>query len=219
MNLSLSAKELAFSVVGTLVGGIFVWSLTNNIELGAQLKALENIQPEVNAAISSSSGASALSEQALERANSALANARSAEIELNRILTNLNATPLFENIDQSIEQLKEVAAQVAREEAALDLPIGTIMAWHKNMGGTPDLPNNWVEANGQRLDDIDSPYHNRDMPQLNIQAYSGGRGYYLRGGLESGIFNESTYFTDNGTRSGQVVLKYIMGLHTLGLAV
>ncbi len=46
-------------------------------------------------------------------------------------------------------------------------PIGSIMPWHKNLQNTPDLPDGWVECNGQVLNDPESPYHGGVMPNLN----------------------------------------------------
>jgi len=78
-------------------------------------------------------------------------------------------------------------------------PIGTIKAWHKSKTATPALAWGWVECNGQTLSDSESPYNGQIIENLNSQVYAGGRGYYLRGGLQSGSFNGSTYWTDNGT--------------------
>ncbi len=59
-------------------------------------------------------------------------------------------------------------------------PIGSIVAWHKSLAGTPPLPDGWAECNGQVLIDADSPYHGVALPDLN------GAGRFLRGGGVSG---------------------------------
>lgn len=59
-------------------------------------------------------------------------------------------------------------------------PIGSIMAWHKNLPGVPSLPSNWVECNGQTLSDIASPLNGQVIPNLN------GSNYFLRGNTVSG---------------------------------
>jgi len=63
------------------------------------------------------------------------------------------------------------------------VPIGTIMAWHKNFPGTPALPGVWAECNGQTVDDVASPYHGLDLPDLNG---AGGPQRFLRGAPNSG---------------------------------
>ncbi|MCD4813762.1 hypothetical protein K8S19_08740 [bacterium] len=62
-----------------------------------------------------------------------------------------------------------------------DIPIGTILAWHKSyLAVTPDLPNQFVECNGQIVDDLESPYHGGIVPDLN------GEKRFLRGSNISG---------------------------------
>jgi hypothetical protein len=72
-------------------------------------------------------------------------------------------------------------------------PIGSIIAWHKSMSGTPSLPYGWVECNGQTLSDPASPYHNQTIPNLNGDASGANSpglsekvGMFLRGGTSSG---------------------------------
>jgi hypothetical protein len=54
-------------------------------------------------------------------------------------------------------------------------PLGTIMAWHKNLSGTPSLPDGWLECNGQTVTDTASPYFGMTLPNLN------GQSRFLRG--------------------------------------
>ena len=67
-------------------------------------------------------------------------------------------------------------ADVARNGA----PIGSILAWHKSLPDTPELPDGWVECNGQVIDDSESPYHELTVPNLN------GARRFLRGSSSSG---------------------------------
>lgn len=69
-----------------------------------------------------------------------------------------------------------------------NLPLGTIIAWHKNFDGTvPDLPEGWLECNGQTVDDPASPYFGKQMPDLNNAKNPwNSKGSFLRGGLTSG---------------------------------
>lgn len=55
------------------------------------------------------------------------------------------------------------------------VPIGAIIAWHKDFANTPDLPDHFVECNGQTLDDTDSPFHGQTIPDIN------GDGRFIKG--------------------------------------
>ncbi len=61
-----------------------------------------------------------------------------------------------------------------------DLPIGSIIAWHKNLGGVPSLPPQYVECNGQALNDPSSLLNGQIIPNLN------GEGRFLRGSNVAG---------------------------------
>ena len=88
------------------------------------------------------------------------------------------------------------------------VPIGGVVAWLKSFTGTPSLPDGWVECNGQVLNDADSVYNGRTMPQLN--GYGGaGTNRFLRGSSTSG--------STGGTESHRHdVLNYEVGF-SLGL--
>jgi len=79
------------------------------------------------------------------------------------------------------------------------VPIGTIVAWHKSMSGTPVLPEGWVECNGQTIDDPASPYNGQAVPNLNsaVQDGSINSGMFLRGGPTSGIMQEDATAANN----------------------
>ncbi len=69
-----------------------------------------------------------------------------------------------------------------------NLPLGTIIAWHKNYDGSvPALPDGWAECNGQVCDDEDSPFFGKTLPNLNnpLNAWNAG-GSFLRGSTSSG---------------------------------
>ncbi len=66
------------------------------------------------------------------------------------------------------------------------LPVGALIAWHKNFPGTPELPDGWTECNGQVLDDPESPYNGQMLPNLN------GEGRFLRGSNASGTDEADT---------------------------
>ncbi len=60
------------------------------------------------------------------------------------------------------------------------VPVGGIIAWHKDFTNTPALSSSFVECNGQTLSDADSPYNGQTIPNLN-QAVEDQNGYFLRG--------------------------------------
>ncbi len=63
-----------------------------------------------------------------------------------------------------------------------DVPVGTIIAWHRDLlVGPSGLPDAWAECNGQRLDDPSSLLHGEIIPNLN------GERQFIRGGAKSGI--------------------------------
>ena len=84
----------------------------------------------------------------------------------------------LERLDKENALLKQKIAKFR------NVPIGTIMAWHKSMKQTPSLPKDWVECNGQKLRDPGSPYHGQMMPNLN------GKFLFLRGGSKSGVYQK-----------------------------
>jgi hypothetical protein len=76
---------------------------------------------------------------------------------------------------------KVAALQNVAENFNSLVPVGSIVAWHKQMPGTKTLPENWVECNGQVISDNASPLNNQATPNLN------GEGRFLRGAAQSGV--------------------------------
>ncbi|MCR9143881.1 MAG: DUF2341 domain-containing protein [bacterium] len=72
-----------------------------------------------------------------------------------------------------------------------NLPLGTVLAWHKSFNNTPNLPDGWVECNGQTLSDPASPYDGQVIPDLNNpkEAWN-SKGSFLRGDTTSGDFED-----------------------------
>lgn len=71
-------------------------------------------------------------------------------------------------------------------------PIGIIKAWHKNFPNVPEITDEWLECNGQTVDDLDSPLHGQILPLLNGNTTDGGK--FLRGistGGQTGETQES----------------------------
>jgi hypothetical protein len=80
------------------------------------------------------------------------------------------------------------------------LPLGSIIAWHRDLleQGLVALPPGWVECNGQKLDDPDSPFHGHVIPNLNLvdrDDILAGRngGAFLRGAPRSGEIQEDQF--------------------------
>ena len=76
--------------------------------------------------------------------------------------------------------VEDKAITHAKIAPGADLPIGSVIAWHKNLGGVPGLPPQYVECNGQALNDPSSPLNGQIIPNLN------GAGRFLRGSSVAG---------------------------------
>ena len=77
----------------------------------------------------------------------------------------------FASLKAAIEVIPATNAGVT--QAQLDqiaAPIGSIMAWHKDLPGSPTIPAGWVQCDGQVLSDADSPYNGMTLPNLNTGA-------------------------------------------------
>jgi len=64
------------------------------------------------------------------------------------------------------------------------VPVGGIIPWTKSVAGTPALPGEFVECNGQVISDAASPYNGLNAPALNGTTEDNKR--FLRGALASG---------------------------------
>jgi len=104
------------------------------------------------------------------------------------------ASEVNTNFDQLFTKVNDLAAYHP--------PVGTILAWHKSLAGTPSLPasGEWVECNGQVLSDGQSPYNGQTIPNLNGNAggadspgQSAKVAMFLRGGLTSGTGQQDAF--------------------------
>ncbi len=82
-------------------------------------------------------------------------------------------------IDAQAAQLAALTAQVTGQSFAL-VPIGGVVLWHKDMGGTPGLPANFRECDGSPVNDPESPYDGQSLPDYNTS------GRFPRAGTASG---------------------------------
>ncbi|MCP4134003.1 MAG: tail fiber protein [bacterium] len=87
-------------------------------------------------------------------------------------------------------------------------PVGTIVAWHKNLAHTPALPEGWVECNGQLVSDEGSDYDGQNVPDLN------NNDIFLKGSLESGNTGGNNGGHYHGMGSGADLNIAKSGSHT-----
>jgi len=76
--------------------------------------------------------------------------------------------------------------------AGIPPPIGSVLAWLKDYTSTPALPDEFVECNGQVLDDPDSVYDEQTIPNLN------GGSFFFIGYSESGLGGGTVDHTHTG---------------------
>ncbi|KKM85136.1 hypothetical protein LCGC14_1292120 [marine sediment metagenome] len=87
------------------------------------------------------------------------------------------------------------------------VPVGAIVAWHKDIdGATPlVLPDSWVECNGGTVSNAASPINGKTIPDLNDDTAYGGSagqvaGAYIRGTQGGGgVWTEAKAAPDTGT--------------------
>jgi hypothetical protein len=75
--------------------------------------------------------------------------------------------------------------------SAVNVPVGTVLGWHKDFANTPALVGEFVQCDGQVLDDEESVYHGQTIPNINGQALllkgSGTSGTVDTGGSEDDV--------------------------------
>jgi len=81
----------------------------------------------------------------------------------------------------------------ATQKPAGLIPVGSVFAFLKSLTGTPTLPDEFVECNGQTLNDSQSVYDGVLMPNLN--GASAGTQRFLRGSSTSGATGGSETHT------------------------
>ena len=109
----------------------------------------------------------------------------------------------------SSSQINENFASLKTAVESVDIPVGTILAWHKNLGGVPALSGNWVECDGSVINDSASDLHGQTLPDLN--------GAYVDASAKSHkrIFPAGTfYFRSNGNRRLSGALSWSSPWHS-----
>jgi len=86
---------------------------------------------------------------------------------------------------------------------AVNVPIGSIIAWDKSLTGVPTLPAGFVECNGQVINDAASPLNGVQIRDLNSFHY------FLRGNQTSGATGGNpthahAFTATTGTEDGDV---------------
>ena len=84
----------------------------------------------------------------------------------------------------------------------LSVPVGGVCAWMKDLPGTPALPAEFAECNGQVLADAASPYDGALLPDLNVAQR------FLRGASTSGGFGGQENFPTRVADNANVGLPF-----------
>jgi len=120
------------------------------------------------------------------------------------LLFSIQLTQVFAKLDVLPHEMK--SNQPAMAEHVNDnftyllnrlVPIGAIIAWHKSFMEDTELPDEWVECNGQTLDDPDSIFNGKTIPDLN------NSGRFLRGSSDSGTLQDDELKSHNHTASSK----------------
>ena len=128
----------------------------------------------------------------------------------------VTATPYALHARTAEKAAGDLEARLAALEARVTavesfLPIGTIVAWHRDLveEAPPDLPEGWMRCDGQLVEDLESPFEGRLLPDLN------GEGRFLRGSDHSGDV-QSDSFKSHSHVSGAIynVTDYAYGYTT-----
>ncbi len=82
---------------------------------------------------------------------------------------------------------KNMAVRWIMKTGRTPLPIGSIVAWHRDFSSLLDLPQGWVPCDGRTVLSPTSPYLGLSVPDLN------GTARFLRGGLVSGAVQDDAF--------------------------
>ena len=95
-----------------------------------------------------------------------------------------------QNYDNTISVFDQTSTARIRVNSNVMPPVGSILAWHPNLGGVPSLPAGWQLCNGSTI--TSGPMAGRVTPNLNGNTTSESgdtsRGRFLRGSTVSGTF-------------------------------
>lgn len=91
-------------------------------------------------------------------------------------------------------------------------PLGAVCAWLKTLNPALVLIPNWVECNGQTLNDPDSIYNGLVIPNLNGSGGGANKKRFLRGSTTSGTTGGNDSI-DTGTADRQIPVSSGSGLY------
>ncbi|MCG8338343.1 MAG: hypothetical protein MJE63_27880 [Proteobacteria bacterium] len=143
---------------------------------------------KLNATVSSDDGDVTVDDNVTITGKLSMGSQTNPEVSLDRKNDNLKIVG-----DTVVDGTVEIEGVMA---ATVDLipPVGSIIAWHKNLPGTNQvLPAEWMECNGQEVTDPNSPYYGSNLPDLNNQAH------FLRGATNSGDVQDGMIQSHNHT--------------------
>ena len=81
------------------------------------------------------------------------------------------------------------------------VPIGAIIPFLKSLTGAPDVPSGFVECNGQEISDVESPFNEVTIPDLN------GDGRVLYGNATSGSIKTEDFMPSHSHAVGTLKFK------------
>ena len=170
-----TSLEMTFSIYDVSEGGTALWSEVQSVEV---LKGVFNVK---------------LGE--VETLPSTLFRKESLWLGI-KVGTDSEMAPR-QKITSGSYAFRADRADMAEDVEKVIVPVGAIIAWIKSTSGTPDLPDGWVECNGQTLNYPESPYNGQTMPDLNTQSR------FLMGGTTSGgTGGSASHSHDRGASAG-----------------
>ena len=117
-----------------------------------------------------------------------------------KVVTSADINANFSGLDERVTG-QDTRLTAAENTITRISPVGTILAWHKNLGpGTLELPAGWLECDGQLVSDAASPFNGQNLPDLN------GQRRFLRGSTTSGLL-ENSQFAQH-THRNNIIMRY-----------
>ena len=110
----MSIRDIIVGVLGTLLGGFVVWLISDNFRMASEIKANEltvkardTINSQIFDLVSHSERAKLKAEETLLSVEESLVRANKASIKIENINRSIDATPLFSNIEKSMDEIRK----------------------------------------------------------------------------------------------------------------